>query len=267
GKVEETRKYRRPSGQVAEEPGFPEWREAIIAERTNLRYDRMFFGNGLYRNLGGGKFEEVSDRANAETFWPWGIANGDYDQDGFEDALIPSGMGFPFPYWRSPFLKNNGDGTFTDLSGSVGIDPPPGGKFLDVRLGGMDVARSSRCAAVGDFDGDGRLDVVVNNFNDRPFLLMNRWPKRNFIAFRLRGTRGNRDAVGAVVSLHAGGRVMVRQVQAAGGYLAQSSKTVHFGLGDARSVERCEIRWPGGRVQSLGSLEPNRMHAVTEPAE
>jgi hypothetical protein len=134
-------------------------------------------------------------------------------------------------------------------------------------MGGRDATKSARSAAVADFDGDGRLDLAVNNFNDRAHLYMNRGPQRNWLAFKLAGTSANRDAVGAVVRLHAGGRARIGQVQAAGGYLAQSSKTVHFGLGDATAVESCEIRWPGGGVQKIGAPEINRMHRIVEPRE
>ena len=173
-------------------------------------------------------------------------------------------MGHPWDYWPSPLLRNNGDGTFTDVAAAAGIEPPAAGKVFG-KIGPYDATRSSRCAAVGDFDGDGRLDLIVNNFNHEPYLHMNRSPGRSFIAFRLRGRGMNRDAVGAVVRLHAGGRVQVRQVDAAGGYLAQSTKTLHFGLGGATSVDRCEIRWPGGRTQVLENPEPGQLHVVAQP--
>ena len=265
--VDRQRKYRGCFGPLMDGPDFQAWQEAAFMQKTKTRPGTVFFGNGLYRNKGDGTFEEVSGKAGMETFWPWGIAAGDFDNDGFVDVFLASGMGYPWEFWRNPYLHNNGDGTFSERSAEAGVDPPPGGPFLGPVLRGKKATRSSRSAAVADFDGDGRLDLVVNNFNDRPYLYMNRRPRRNYIAFRLRGTRQNRDAVGAVVRLHVGDKVLVRQVHAAGGYLAQSSKTLHFGLGDAQSVERCEIRWPGGRVQVLETPKPNRLHEVTEPTE
>ena len=132
------------------------------------------------------------------------------------------------------------------------------------RINGKRAARSSRCAAVADFTHSGRLDVVTNNFNDRPYFFRNQFPKRNYLAFRLRGTKSNRDAVGAVVRLHAGHEVMVRQVQAAGGYLSQSSAALHFGLGDRSKIDRVEIKWPSGASQIIPNPALNQIHSIVE---
>jgi hypothetical protein len=264
-KLDPRRKYEKFFGPYLEDPAFrAQGREEVFAEKAKIRYDKTFLGNGLYRNLGGGKFEEVSGKARAETFWPWGMGVADFDNDGFEDVFLASGMGYPWQHWPNAYLRNNGDGTFTDRAKEVGLDPPPGGPLLGLRLGDREATKSSRAVAVADFDGDGRLDLAVNNFNDRAHLFTNRMPQRSWIAFRLEGTAGNRDAIGAVVRLYAGGRTRIAQVQGAGGYLSQSTKTVHFGLGDLRSAESCEIRWPGGRVEKIDAPAINRVHRIVE---
>src|SRR5262249_32297286 len=143
--------------------------EKEFADLIQLPYEEVAFGNMCYMNLGKGKFAEITDRARLETFWPWGIATGDFDNDGYQDAFLPSGMGFPYFYWPNRLLMNNGDGTFTDGSAYEGIEPPARGIHHDFRLRDQPVARSSRSAAVTDFDGDGRLEIIVNNFNDAPY--------------------------------------------------------------------------------------------------
>ncbi|HKB40720.1 MAG TPA: CRTAC1 family protein [Gemmataceae bacterium] len=267
------RKYPKVYGPLAGRSQFAEM-EKHFAERLQIRYEDVLFGNTLFKGLGDGRFEEVSDRAGAETWWPWGVVTGDFDNDGYEDVFLPSGMGYPFYYWPNTLLMNNGNGTFTDRAAEAGIEPPPGGRFLSEKIGGRRAARSSRCAAVADFDGDGRLDLVVNNFNDRAFYFRNRFPKKNWVAFRLEGARrkgeppgtpgSNRDAVGALVYLHLGKEVMVRQVHAAGGYLSQSSQTLHFGLGHRTKIDHAEIRWPSGVRQTIDAPTINTFHRIAE---
>jgi hypothetical protein len=240
-------------------------KEREFEELLGIEYERLLFGNSMFHNDGGGRFTEVCESAGMETWWPWGVATGDFDNDGYEDVFLPSGMGYPYLYWPSSLMRNNGNGTFTDAAAEEGVEPPRDGKYLPDRIGGKPATRGSRCAATADFDGDGRLELVVNNFNDRPYYFRNQFAPRHYVAFSLRGTKSNRDAVGALVKLQFGKRFMVRQVHAAGGYLSQSSKRLHFGLGEHDRIDRVEILWPSGNLQVIDSPEINRLHEITEP--
>jgi len=261
------RRFRTPKGPTINEeaPGLIQIQRAMFA-RQGEDFDALLFGNGLYRNLGHGKFTETAVAAGLETLWPWGVATGDFDNDGHEDVFIPSGMGYPYYYWPNQLMMNNGDGTFHDRAADFGVEPPRGGIYLEERVAGRQATRSSRAAVVADFDGDGRLEIVTNNFNDRPYYFANRFPRRNYVELRLTGTQSNRDAIGAVVRLWVGKTVMVRQVNPAGGYLSHSSRVVHFGLGDHTKVDRIEIRWPRGIVQWLDHPEINTLLQIREPA-
>jgi hypothetical protein len=238
--------------------------EQQLADSFHINYHEVFFGNTFFKNRGDGTFEEMSDRAGLETFWPWGIATGDFDNDGYEDVFVPSGMGYPFFYWPNQLLMNNGNETFTDHAQGEAMEPPARGIYQDQPIGGQQAARSSRAAAVADFRGIGQLDIVVNNFNDYPYYFQNEFPKQNYLQFRLQGTASNRDAIGAVVRLYTGREVMTRQVNPAGGYLAQSSRTLHFGLGEHKAVERVEIRWPSGQRQTIANPSLNRCYDIVE---
>jgi hypothetical protein len=241
--------------------------EKHYAEVFDIQYKDVLFGNTLFRNRGGGKFEEVSDQAGMETFWPWGIATGDFDNDGYEDVFLPSGMGYPFFYWPSALMMNNGNGTFSDRAEAEGIEPPAGGKFQPEKIGGKPAARSSRCAAIADFSHTGRLDIMVNNFNDVPYYLKNQFPRQNYVAFRLKGTLSNRDAIGALVKIHMGDEVMVRQVHGAGGYLSQCSNTLHFGLGKRAKIDRVEIWWPRGPSRKPQTIDPPEINQLIDIVE
>ena len=107
---------------------------------------------------------------------------------------------------------------------------------------------------------------MTNNFNDRPYYFSNGFSRENYVAFKLTGTSSNRDAIGAVVRLRVGNTLMVQHVNPAGGYLAQSSRVVHFGLGDRSRVDRIEIRWPRGIVQTLENPPINTLNQIQEPA-
>jgi hypothetical protein len=200
--------------------------------------------NILYRNDGRGMFTDVTRAAGLQgEGWAGDVALFDYDEDGFLDLFVPSMFG------RGQLYRNDGHGRFTDVTAST-LEKTPHGAIG---------------TKVFDFDGDGRLDIVVNNFNDRPYLFANRFPKRNWIELRLTGTRSNRDAIGAVARLFAGSRVMVRQVNPAGGYLAQSSKVLHFGLGDRSAVDSIVIRWPRGTMQTVKSPAIDALLQLREP--
>jgi hypothetical protein len=253
---------------------YPDAKAKQTEAYLGFRPQDVVYGNTLFANRGNGKFAEVSEKANMETFWPWGSATGDFDNDGYEDAFLPSGMGYPYYYWPNQLRMNNGDGTFRERAQELGIEPPPRGQFLDESVGGRQPVRSSRCAAVADFNGDGRLDLVVNNFNDNPYYFRNNLPHHNYVAFRLRGTswaskekgrKTSRDAIGAVVRLHVGEEILMRQLSPAGGYLAQSSKVVHFGLGSRTRIDRVEILWPSGATQEILTPEINRVIEAVEP--
>src|SRR5437867_641916 len=194
------RRFLTPKGPTVNEdaPGLISVQRAMFA-RQGEDFDALLFGNALYRNLGHGKFTETAVAAGLETLWPWGAATGDFDNDGHEDVFIPSGMGYPYYYWPNQLMMNNGDGTFRDRADVLGIEPPVGGIYLEERVGGQPAARSSRSAVVADFDGDGLLEIVTNNFNGPPYYFVNRLPRRNYVEFRLTGTKSNRDAIGAVV--------------------------------------------------------------------
>jgi hypothetical protein len=143
-------------------------------------------------------------------------------------------------------------------------------KFKDVSAeagSGVMAERSSRGVAVTDFDRDGDLDLVVSNMNDRPSLMVNEGGNRkNFLSLRLIGTKSNRNAIGARVTVVAGPRKLVDEVRSGSTFMSQSDFRLHFGLGAGTSVDRIEIEWPAGTTETIPNVSGNRFITVTEGA-
>jgi hypothetical protein len=129
--------------------------------------------------------------------------------------------------------------------------------------------RSSRSAVIFDLDNDGDLDIVVNDFNSEPQVLVSNLTERekiHWLKVVLHGTRSNRNGLGALVRLYAGRRTYFRYNDGKSGYLAQSVLPLYFGLGRATKIDRVEVDWPSGQKQVLATgLEENRTLLITEP--
>ncbi|SPF55865.1 exported hypothetical protein [Candidatus Sulfopaludibacter sp. SbA4] len=247
------------------------------------------FGNALYHNLGGGKFEEVSDRMGAENLWPWGVSVGDINADGWDDIFIASSMNFPYRYGINSMLLNNRGEKFLDAEFLLGIEPRRDGRthtpWFDLDCSGADkeskyckgqtgkitimAPLGSRSSVLFDLDNDGDLDLVTNDFNSEPQILVSNLSERraiHWVKILLAGTASNRDGLGATVRVRAGGHVYMKYNDGKSGYLSQSSLPLYFGLGDTASVERVEVDWPSGRKQVVTEgLRANDTLRITEP--
>ena len=141
------------------------------------------------------------------------------------------------------------------------------GRFANASFAsGLDFADDGRAVAVVDWEGDGDLDLWLANRTGPQLRFMRNSLGRDahFVAFRLRGTRSNRDAIGARVELEASGHRLSRTVVAGDGYLSQSSKWLHFGLGEVDEIDRVTIHWPGGEPEVLAGLEVDRRYRIEQ---
>ncbi len=141
------------------------------------------------------------------------------------------------------------------------------GRFVDASAAsGLDFIEDGRALATVDWDGDGRLDAFLRNRNapGLRFLHGNAPREQHWVEFSLRGVKSNRDAIGARITLRAAGRTFTRELRAGDGYLSQSSKTLHFGLGAAEALDSMCVRWPSGLTEEHTALAVDTRHMLTE---
>ncbi len=140
-----------------------------------------------------------------------------------------------------------------------------GGEFLEVAyLTDSNRIEDGRGVAVADFDRDGQLDLVLQNLDKPAVLLMGRGAPGNWLQLRLEGTKSNRDAIGAVVTIEIDGARQTRQVAAGSGFISASSPVLHFGVGAAEGIDVVDIRWPSGQRQRLVGVAVNQRLQLRE---
>lgn len=131
-------------------------------------------------------------------------------------------------------------------------------------------ALGTRSSVIFDIDNDGDLDILTNDFNSEPMVLVSNLTERSkavqFLKIRLVGTRSNRDGLGTTVKVQAGSQTYTKVHDGKSGYLSQSSSHLYFGLGQAEVVDRIEIRWPSGRTQVVSDpIKINSLVEIREP--
>ncbi len=217
----------------------------------------------LYRNLGKAGYQDRALMAGLGVnpqYVIWSPIFADFDNDGWPDLFISAGHFFnevdqvkSAQRFRNPRLLywNLGNGKFEDVGDRSGP--------------GISTPHSSRSAAVGDYDNDGNLDLLIMNMNEPPSLLHNQGrAQNNWLKVKLEGTRSNRSAVGAVVKLFIGAEQQTAAVLSQSGYYAHCDSRLHFGLGKASKADRVEVLWPSGLKESFENLPANQTAALKE---
>jgi len=250
---------------------------------TNITDEYMRECNMLWHNNGDGTFIDVSrESGTCDTLWGWAGKFGDFDADGWLDLFVVNGLRSAgkanyIPVLVDAITRPGFD--FTDVRGwpEIGgmswsgyqkkklfrsID---GITFLEISAAaGVDNDRDGRGLGVADFDNDGRQDFFQANADQAPLLYRNTTAHRgHWIELKLVGTRSNRDAIGARVTVKAGAVTMMREVDGGNGYAGQSSQRVHFGLGEAAGPSSVQVRWPSGRVEGV-TVAVDRLTTIRE---
>jgi hypothetical protein len=219
---------------------------------------------GLYRPLGGGLYQDTAMKsgigAASRATLGFGCAFADVDLNGSLDLVVANGhidetvrrIRGNVGYAQPPYLfLNQGNGTFRDVAAAAG------GDFAKPKVG--------RGLAVGDFDGDGDLDILMTTNNGPAYLFRNDQLAGNrSLRFRLTGTRSNRDAIGATIRIFDGGSSQSRTVKSGSSYLSQSELPVTFGVGKRDRIDRVVITWPSGRTEEFKNLATGRTFECVE---
>lgn len=222
--------------------------------------------NALYHH-DGDHFTDASFRSKTAAvslpFVGWGTAFFDYDNDGLLDLYAVNGHVYPqldaaklgasAGYRQRRLLYHNrGDGTFDEVAAQAGP------VLMEERV--------SRGAAIGDLDNDGRLDIVINNLDGRPQLLHNELtPAGHWLIVKLKGKGLNTQAIGAVITLRAGGVRMMRLVQSGTSYLSQDDVRQHFGLAKAEIAEEIDVRWPDDSHTTRKNVPADQIIELAQP--
>jgi len=224
--------------------------------KTNFSSDT----NTLYRNLGDGSFADVTSQSGLAVHTQdvkWGTAFLDFDNDGWKDLFVVAGHVYPFiekyntgEEFKQPreLFWNRGDRQFFDMSSTGGP--------------GITAKHSSRGVAVADFDNDGSMEIVVVNLFEPPSLLKNYGQRGNSLLIRAMTATG-RDAVGARVTVSAGGRKQIDEVRSGGYHISQGDFRVHFGLGKETKAD-VTIRWPQGKIETYSGVAAGQWIVVQE---
>jgi hypothetical protein len=251
-------------------------------------FQQMANGNDLFHNNGDGTFTDVAVNTGTNPLgWFWGSGFADFDNDGWQDIYSVNGWvyndrgteieldflndvvsnmkkyksgilfdpkHFGHTSWhgweRNRHLRNNANGTFTEIG----------------RGAGTDLLLNSRGVAVADYWNRGALDIAVSASTDRHALLKNEvGTKRNWLAVETVGTKSNRDGIGARITISIGGKIQTREVVDGDGYGSQNSLRIYFGLNNAGNVDELTVRWPrSGIIQKFRNVAANRIVEVTE---
>ncbi len=219
--------------------------------------------NRLYHNLGGGRFRDATIEAGLgagrSLLSGFGVKFADFDNSGRQHLLVANGhildniaLFHPRIAYREPLrLFENLGGKFRDCSSQAG------GIFARLLLG--------RGLAIGDFDDDGRLDFAVSQNFGPPVVARNRSKAGNWITLKLQGSgKSSRDAVGAEVTVTAGGKAQRAQLMGGTSYCSASDTRLHFGLGAARRINQLVVRWPSGKTDAFKNLEVNQVRRIVE---